>query len=74
MFFGRGVTWLLTPGYLALIALSLAFAILEEKRSALARFGRMPVPVQVVALTVLLLCFELFSVTDERLPFIYFQF
>jgi alginate O-acetyltransferase complex protein AlgI len=74
MFFGRGGVSLLSPGHMMLIVFSLAFAIFEEKRSVLARFARLPVPVQAAALTVLLLCFEIFSVTDQRLPFIYFQF
>ncbi len=74
MLLGHGGASLLNPGRLVLIAVALVLALLEERIAVLTRFAAMPAPLQVAALTVLLVSLELFSVTGERFPFIYFQF
>jgi len=74
MLVGPRGSFLLKPGHVVLAVIALALALFEEKKAILTRFTRLPAPVQAAALTVLLVCLELFSVTDEKFPFIYFQF
>ena len=74
MFTQAGGAFLLAPGHLILVAVAVLFAVAQERRDLAERFAAVPVPIQVAALTAVLLCLELFGVTDEKLPFIYFQF
>jgi alginate O-acetyltransferase complex protein AlgI len=74
MFLGGLGTFLLSPGHLVLVIVALVIALAEEKCAVVERFTRAPVTLQVAALTAMFLCLEFFSVTDEKIPFIYFQF
>ncbi len=65
---------LLGAGHWTLAAISLALAIAEDRLAIFERFPRAPAWVQAVALAAAFLALELFGVTDQRIPFIYFQF
>ena len=70
---GAGKT-LLTTGTIVLFLVSVALAALEERRRFLTRLSLAPAYVQVPAYICVFLVLALFSVTDESIPFVYFQF
>jgi alginate O-acetyltransferase complex protein AlgI len=74
MFRGAPGRSLLHAGHWTLAAVSLALAIAEERFNVFERFPQAPAWVQAATLATLLLALELFGVTDQRIPFIYFQF
>jgi D-alanyl-lipoteichoic acid acyltransferase DltB (MBOAT superfamily) len=53
---------------------SLVVALAEEYGDALTRLTRAPAWARSVAFVVALLAIELFSATDQTIPFVYFQF
>jgi alginate O-acetyltransferase complex protein AlgI len=65
---------LLTTGTVVLFLISVGLAALEERRRFLTRLSFAPAYVQVPAFVCVFLVLELFSVTGEKIPFIYFQF
>jgi len=65
---------ILTVWHWALIALSLALALLEERRQIFERFHHLPEWGKVVLVALILLACELFGVTEEAIPYVYFQF
>ncbi len=67
-------TWLLGHRHLAMIVISLVVAILEERWEVIERLTRAPRWALITAIVALMLWLEVFSVIDERIPFIYFQF
>jgi alginate O-acetyltransferase complex protein AlgI len=67
-------TSVLTLGTIVLFFVSFLLAILEERRRFLQRLAFAPTYVQVPAFVCVLLVLEFFSVTGEKIPFIYFQF
>lgn len=68
---GRSV---LTIGTLVLFFVSFALAVLEERSRLLRRMSLAPAYIQIPAYVCVFLSLELFSVTGENLPFVYFQF
>jgi alginate O-acetyltransferase complex protein AlgI len=68
---GRSV---LTAGTIALFFVSFVLAVLEERRRFLQRLSLAPAYVQVPAFGCAFLVLELFSVSGDKIPFIYFQF
>jgi alginate O-acetyltransferase complex protein AlgI len=64
----------LTVGTIVLFFISLVLAVLEERRRFLQRLSLAPAYVQVPAFVCVFLALELFSVTGEKIPFVYFQF
>ena len=65
-------TW--TSWHIGLVAVSFALALLEEQSGWLTRIGEKPAWVYTGATAATLMAIELFGVTDESIPFIYFQF
>jgi alginate O-acetyltransferase complex protein AlgI len=65
---------LLKNWHIWMIAISLIIAMLEEKWEIFERIGTAPRWTLVCVIVAFLLCLEIFSVVDERIPFIYFQF
>jgi hypothetical protein len=57
-----------------LVALSLVFAILEEKFEWIERLARGPAWAFAAVVITLLLSVELIGVTEKAVPFVYFQF
>jgi D-alanyl-lipoteichoic acid acyltransferase DltB (MBOAT superfamily) len=74
MFSGAPGRSLLHAGHWMLAAISLVLAVAEERLKVFERFPHARAWVQVTALAALFLALELFGVTDQRIPFIYFQF
>jgi alginate O-acetyltransferase complex protein AlgI len=67
-------TSVLTTGTILLFFVSFVLAILEERRGFLQRLSIAPTYVQVPAFACAGFVLELFSVTSEKIPFVYFQF
>jgi alginate O-acetyltransferase complex protein AlgI len=65
---------LLEHRHLAFIAITLVLAIWEEKRQVLARLAAAPVWVHALGVALVLGAIEVFGVTDQSIPFVYFQF
>ena len=75
MFGSVNGAWLLGYRHLWMIAVSLVVAVLEEKWEILERLTTSaPRWVLIPAIVILLVWLEIFSVTDVKIPFIYFQF
>jgi len=64
----------LTNGLLVLFLVAIVLGVLEERRGFLYRLSFAPAYVQVPAFVCAFLALELFSVTGEKIPFVYFQF
>jgi alginate O-acetyltransferase complex protein AlgI len=65
---------MLTAGTIALALIAFTLSIFEERIGLIRRLSTAPIPIQIPAYAVLFLALELFSVTDQKIPFIYFQF
>ena len=74
LFTGPPGTILLNSWQIGLLALSLVVAQGEEKFRWFERIATGPVWVYAGGLTLLLVCLALFGVTDNYVPFVYFQF
>ena len=74
MFRGAAGRSLLGVGHWTLAAISLLLAVAEERLGIFERFPRAPAWIQAATLAAVFLALELFGVTDQRIPFIYFQF
>jgi alginate O-acetyltransferase complex protein AlgI len=74
MFVFEKGAFLLEHRHLAFIAITLVLAIWEEKRQVLARLGSAPVWVHALGVALVLAAVEVFGVTDQSIPFVYFQF
>lgn len=74
MFVFEKGAFLLEHRHLAFIAITLVLAILEEKHQVLARLGAAPVWVHALGVAFVLGAIEVFGVTDQSIPFVYFQF
>jgi alginate O-acetyltransferase complex protein AlgI len=66
--------FLLEKRHIAFLAIALALALLEETRGWLTRLGSAAAWVQAVAMALVLAAIEIFGVTDQSIPFVYFQF
>lgn len=64
----------LTAGTITLGLIAFTLSIFEERIGLLRRLSTAPLLLQIPAYAVSFLALELFSVTDQRIPFIYFQF
>jgi D-alanyl-lipoteichoic acid acyltransferase DltB (MBOAT superfamily) len=65
---------ILTTGTLVLFFISFVLAVLEERRRFLRRISLAPAYIQIPAYVCVFFALELFSVTGETMPFLYFQF
>jgi alginate O-acetyltransferase complex protein AlgI len=65
---------LLTPWQLRMAIFALIVALAEEYRGLLSRLTVSPAWARTVAVIVALLAIELFSATEQTIPFVYFQF
>lgn len=65
---------LLTPWQWRLAILSLAIALAEEYQGMLTRLAVSPAWARTIVVVVALLAIELFSATEQTIPFVYFQF
>jgi alginate O-acetyltransferase complex protein AlgI len=65
---------LLSPLQLKLIVATLAVALAEEYGGALTRLTASPLWVRTAATVVALMAIELFTASDQSIPFVYFQF
>ncbi len=74
MFTGHGGRSVLTPWHWRMAGLTLAIALAEEYGSVLTRLNVAPAWVRTAAVIVALLAIELFGITDQKIPFVYFQF
>jgi D-alanyl-lipoteichoic acid acyltransferase DltB (MBOAT superfamily) len=74
MFAGSKGVLLLKRWHFWMIAASLILATLEEKWEVLERLQKAPRWAFVCTIVAFLFCLEIFSVIDEKIPFIYFQF
>jgi D-alanyl-lipoteichoic acid acyltransferase DltB (MBOAT superfamily) len=74
MFSTQAGVWLLERRHLYFILVSLALSVIEERWNVFHRIMRAPRWAKVGAIAALLLWLEIFAVTDESIPFIYFQF
>lgn len=74
MFTGAPGTVLLNTWQFGLVAVALLLAIAEEKWEWFDRVSIGPAWAYAAGLTSMLLCLELFGVTDVSIPFVYFQF
>jgi alginate O-acetyltransferase complex protein AlgI len=74
LFGGSKGVWLLKRWQMLMIAMSLVVATLEEKWEVFERLPKAPQWVFACTLVAFLFCLECFSVIDEDIPFIYFQF
>jgi len=74
MFGGSKGVWLLKRWHMWMIAASLVAAALEEKWEFFERLPKAHRWAFVCTIVAFLFCLEIFAVTDEKIPFIYFQF
>ena len=65
---------LLPAGLVFAAGLTLFVPLVEERRGVLANLHLAPVWTRVATYAFLLLVLELFAVTGEEIPFVYFQF
>ncbi|MFQ5740868.1 MAG: MBOAT family O-acyltransferase [Acidobacteriota bacterium] len=65
---------LLSPGLWLMVGVSVVLALWEEYGQVTGRILSGPAWLRVVFYTLAFLTLELFSVTDEQIPFVYFQF
>jgi hypothetical protein len=65
---------LLTPWQLRIAIFAFVVALAEECRGLLSRLTSSPAWARTVVVIVALLAIELFSATDQTIPFVYFQF
>ena len=65
---------MLTPIQIKLAVATLAVALAEEYGGLLTRLTVSPAWVRTVAVVMALLAIELFTASDQSLPFVYFQF
>ncbi len=65
---------LLTPWQLRMAIFAFVVALAEEYRGLLSRLTLSPAWARTVAVIVALLAIELFSATEQTIPFVYFQF
>jgi hypothetical protein len=65
---------MLTVAAVVLSLIAFLLAVLEENYRALERLALSPAWCRVGAYVLIFFCLELFSVTGEKIPFIYFQF
>jgi D-alanyl-lipoteichoic acid acyltransferase DltB (MBOAT superfamily) len=66
--------FLLANRLIVFVVIALILAVLEEKRGVLGRLGQAPGWVQAAVLAMALGAIEIFGVTDQTIPFVYFQF
>lgn len=74
MFLWEPGPFLLAGRHLVFIAVTGTLALLEESRGTLGRLGSAPAWVHAVVAALILASIEIFGVTDESIPFVYFQF
>jgi alginate O-acetyltransferase complex protein AlgI len=74
MFRGSAGVWLLERRHMFMIAVSLVVALCEERWKAIERLTSNRRFASVCAIVALLFWLEVLAVTDEKIPFIYFQF
>ena len=74
MFSGMAGESLFSTSQVALILATLAVALAEEYEGALTRLTASPLWVRTAATVVALLAIELFTASDQSIPFVYFQF
>ena len=74
MFTTYGGNSVLTAWHWKLAGSALVIAVAEEYGGALTRLNVAPVWVRTAAVVISLLAIELFGVTDQKIPFVYFQF
>jgi alginate O-acetyltransferase complex protein AlgI len=74
MFTGPAGQSLLGVGHWVLFGISFALSWAEERLAIFERFLTAPAWLQAAIWALVLLCLELFGVTDAQIPFIYFQF
>ena len=74
MFAGPPGTVLLNPWQIGLLLVSLGAAWAEERYNWFDRISKGPEWAYAAGLAAMLLCLSLFAVTDNYVPFIYFQF
>ena len=65
---------LLTAGTIVLFGISLIIAVLEERHGFIERLATARARYQIPAFFCVFVALELFSVTGQKIPFIYFQF
>ncbi|HUI82523.1 MAG TPA: MBOAT family O-acyltransferase [Bryobacteraceae bacterium] len=74
MFTFENGSFLLDHRHIAFIAITLVVAIIEEKRQVLEHLGAAPAWVHAMGVALVLAAIEIFGVTDQSIPFVYFQF
>ncbi|HXB68795.1 MAG TPA: MBOAT family protein [Candidatus Acidoferrales bacterium] len=74
MFGWQSGAFLLQKRHIAFLAVTLLLALAEEARGWVTRLGSAPAWAQAAALALVLACIEIFGVTDQSIPFVYFQF
>jgi len=74
MFGGTAGTMLIPPWMIAMVAITLLLALLEEKKDWFQRIAVGPAWSYGILYALLLLCVELIGYTDTAMPFVYFQF
>ena len=74
MFSGTAGASVLSTGQIALASASLLVALAEEYRHVLTRLAEAPMWARTAAAVVTLLAIELFTASDQSIPFVYFQF
>jgi alginate O-acetyltransferase complex protein AlgI len=74
MFSWQSGPFLLDKRHIAFLAVTLVLALVEEASGWVTRLGSAPAWVQAAALALVLASIEIFGVTDQSIPFVYFQF
>ncbi len=74
MFMGQGGNSVLKGWHWQMAAASLVIALAEEYGGLLTKLNVAPAWVRTAAVVLSLLAIELFGVTDQKIPFVYFQF
>ncbi len=74
MFSWQSGPFLLEKRHIAFLAVTLLLALAEEARGWVTRLGSAPAWAQAAALALVLASIEIFGVTDQSIPFVYFQF
>lgn len=65
---------LLTTGAVILAAVALLITVLEERHAIIERISLSSLWIKIPVYAAVFLALELFSVTEEKIPFVYFQF